>query len=405
MPTISIEFDDMLQLIGCNRENDTISYRTSQGEKKELQIEELLHKLAMLGSDVGDINEGILEAEFFPNRPDMYSVEGVARSLRAFLEIQPGLRKYEVKESDIVMNVEESILNVRPFIGAALIKGVTMTDPLIQSIMGIQEKLHITLGRNRVKVAIGVHDYEYIEPPFTYKAIHPSDITFIPLDMDQEMDLKEILMRHDKGKDYAFTLEQFDRYPIIIDKKWDVLSFPPIINGELTAVSEETKDIFLDITGNDRNSVYYALNIMATMLAERGGTIYSVEVAYPDHSETLPNLSSQRISLEQSMVDRYLGEGIDKEKIIECLSLTGHEVNYPEGKTDNIGNNIFLVDSPPYRTDILHPIDIIEDIAIGFGYDKFPMVLPKGMTFGNPLALESLCYTIREFFIGQDFWK
>ncbi len=382
MPTISMSFHDLCELIG-----------------KTVDKDQFVEKVAMLGSDVSKFEGDELEIEFFPDRPDLYSVEGVARAMRSFLGFETGLKQYPLIKSDIVMNVEDSVSGIRPFVGAALIKGVEMTDPLIQSVMGIQEKLHLTLGRKRVKVAIGVHDYDQVVPPFTYKAIDPEGITFVPLFMDEEMDLAEILRKHEKGMDYAFTLEGFDRYPIIIDSNWDVLSFPPIINGELTAVTETTTNLFLDVTGNDRKTVYYALNILATMLAERGGQIFTVEVKYPDHTEILPDLNTRDMKLDVSMTNRFLGTDFSGDDISLALSKMGFDSFPSEGS----GENGLIVNIPAYRTDILHPVDLIEDVAVGYGYDNFSPLLPRSMTFGETRPLEGICEDIKYFFVGNGY--
>ena len=382
MPTIAMSFNDLLDLIGS-----------------EVDRDHFIERVAMLGSDVSKCEGDELEIEFFPDRPDLYSVEGVARSMRAFLGFETGLKQYPMKKSDIVMNVEGSVSEIRPFVGAALIKGVTMTDPLIQSIMGIQEKLHLTLGRKRVKVAIGVHDFDQVVPPFTYKAIDPEGITFVPLFMDEEMDLAEILRKHEKGMEYAFTLDGLDRYPIIIDQNWDVLSFPPIINGELTAVTESTQNIFLDVTGHDKKTVHYALNIIATMLAERGGQIYTVEVRYPDHKEVLPDLAPVRMKLGCDYANRFLGTGFSSEEISLYLSRMGFGSNVI--REENGGE--LEVGIPAYRTDILHPIDLVEDVAIGFGFENFSPLLPETMTFGKARELEEFAENIRTFFIGHGY--
>ena len=382
MPTIAMSFNDLLDLIGDPVDRD-----------------HFIERVAMLGSDVSRWEGDELEIEFFPDRPDLYSVEGVARSMRAFLKFETGLKQYPLEKSDIVMNVEGSVSEVRPYVGAALIKGVTMTDPLIQSIMGIQEKLHLTLGRKRVKVAIGVHDFDQVVPPFTYKAIDPEGITFVPLFMDEEMDLAEILRKHEKGIEYAFTLDGFDRYPIIIDQNWDVLSFPPIINGELTAVTADTKNIFLDVTGYDKKTVYYAINIIATMLAERGGQIHTVEVRYPDHTEVLPDLTPKKMILSRDFTNRFLGTGFSSEDIALFLSKMGYDLQIIGEDRDGE----LEVSIPAYRTDILHPVDLVEDVAIGYGYENFSPLLPEAMTFGKIRELEEFAEHIRNFFIGQGY--
>jgi len=129
-----------------------------------------------------------------------------------------------------------------------------------------------------MKVAIGVHDLSAIEPPITYKAVAPKDISFVPLDMDVSLDLGMILRKHPKGKDYAWCLEGKDRYPVFVDARGDVLSFPPIINGQLTRLTERSRDLFIEMTGTDQKAVTQALTIICSALADRGGRIESVNV-------------------------------------------------------------------------------------------------------------------------------
>jgi phenylalanyl-tRNA synthetase beta chain len=250
MPVISIEYDDLIDLLG-----------------QKVEMEKLIEVIPMMGADIERIDYTQMDIEFFPDRPDLYSVEGVARALRGYMGLEVGLKDYPISDSDVKLIVDPTVNEVRPYIVSGLIRDVKMTDFFIQSLMDMQEKLHLTLGRKRAKMAIGVHDYRDITPPFTYKAVDPESIQFVPLGKNETMDLEEILRKHEKGREYAWTLEGFTRYPIIVDVNNEVLSFPPIINGILTMVTEDTKDIFLDLTGTDMNAVNHALNIISTALA------------------------------------------------------------------------------------------------------------------------------------------
>lgn len=261
MPTVEFDFQDLMQLVG-----------------REFKPDELRDRIAMLGIDLEKINSESVMMEVFPDRPDLLSVEGFSRALKGSLGIETGLKDYNVKESGIRLFVDPSVKKVRPFITAAVLRGVSITEPNLISLMDIQEKLHITHGRNREKASIGVHDLSRIEPPFTYKAVKSDEIRFVPLDMNNELTPREILLRHPKGISYAWVLEGFDRYPIIIDKNNNVLSFPPIINGERTRVNDDTRDLFIEITGLDQISINQALNILVTSLADREGEIQSVEI-------------------------------------------------------------------------------------------------------------------------------
>ena len=239
-------------------------------------LNELKERIPMIGVDMECIDEEKIVVEIFPNRPDMLSVEGFSRALKGFLEIEQGPVKYEVKNSDVSLTVSPSVKDVRPYIASAIVKNVNFNENFLVSLMNLQEKLHVTHGRNRKKVAIGVHDFEKIQPPFTYKTVKYDEIKFVPLDMNIEMNLKEILQKHPKGTAYADIFDGISDYPIILDKNNNVVSFPPIINGELTRVTKSTKNLFIEITGTGELAVRQALNIVVSAIADRGGEIYSV---------------------------------------------------------------------------------------------------------------------------------
>jgi phenylalanyl-tRNA synthetase beta chain len=350
----------------------------------------------MIGGDFDKIEGDELSIEFFPNRPDLTSVEGVARASRAFFGFETGIKKYDVLKSDISLNVDSSVKKVRPFVTTALIKNVTMTDELIASLMDLQEKLHFGLGRNRKKVAIGVHNFEPVTPPFTYKAVDPDSVQFIPLAKDDSMTLREILKKHEKGVDYAHVLEGFDKYPLIVDANNNVLSFPPIINGSLTEVTPYTKEIFIDVTGTDRKSINYALNIVSTALAERGCQIYSTTVNDENKIYLPPYLNPVARELSVDYVNRILGTNFKEKEIINCLGIMGYNSSMTNG--DKI-----IVEIPTWRSDILHEIDLVEDVAIGYGFDVFETDFPQALTFGKNLPHHDLLESLRSIMIGLGF--
>lgn len=246
--------------------------------KKKVGLQELREKMPMLGVDVESVDEEKVVLEVFPNRPDMLSIEGFARALNGYLGFEKGPAEYPLKESGIVLYVDPSVDGVRPAVSAGAVCGVELDDFAVKSVMDVQEKLHLTHGRNRLKVAIGVHDLDRVEPPFTYKAVKPDSASFIPLEMMEELTLSEILERHPKGRDYAWTLEGKKKYPLFTDRNGNVLSFPPIINGELTKLTEHTRNLFIELTGTDQTAVDVALNIISTSLADRGGSLQTVEI-------------------------------------------------------------------------------------------------------------------------------
>jgi len=363
MPVINFSFKDLQQLVGGDLDFGTV-----------------VDRLPMMGADVHSVEAGRDEMafEFFPDRPDLYSVEGIARALRAFLDISPGLRRYEVGRSPVVLNVDPAVDAVRPFVWSALVTDVEMNDYLIRSVMDLQEKLHLTVGRNRRKVAIGIHDFDAVTPPFLYTAVAPEAVSFLPLQGSREMNLREILEEHDKGRAFAFVLEDKEKYPLILDSQDVVLSFPPIINGMATAVTEETKNIFVDCTGTDLNALKASVNILVTSLAERGAKIKTVDIQRGGELSRGPELEPWEMKVKMGEVKRLTGISDPAAEV--CLHLG--RMGYDAAESGSELN----VKVPAYRYDILHPADIIEDIAKGYGYERFGERLPERSTLGAPIA-------------------
>jgi len=382
MPVINFSYSDLCELVGQEVPRSTIRER-----------------LPMLGADLKSMDDSSddLSFEFFPSRPDMYSVEGIARALRAFLGYEPGLRSYAVDPSDVELRVDPSVAEVRPHIWSALVEGNEMTDPLIRSMMDLQEKLHLTVGRNRRKVAIGIHDFRTVKPPFTYKAVLPDELSFVPLQGSRSMTPAEILTEHEKGIAYAFVLEGKARYPMIVDAEGVVLSFPPIINGITTAITEETKDIFVDCTGTDLNAVQAAVNILTTALAERGGRIRTVRVVSDGRTSLAPDLAPRKMSVSTPEVNSWIGTDLTPAGVAECLRRMGHGAK-------EAGDSVEVL-VPAYRADILHPVDLAEDVAIGYGFEKFGNLLPRHATFGEEVPLVAYANAARRVMTGLGFFE
>ncbi|HIQ50089.1 MAG TPA: phenylalanine--tRNA ligase subunit beta [Nanoarchaeota archaeon] len=349
--------------------------------------EELKEVLTMIKAPIDEEQGDIWKLEITPDRPDLLSPEGVARAVKGFLGIESEIPQYAIVDTDIVVEVEK--VEARPYIACACVLGVKLNDYIIKSLMQLQEKLHETLGRKRKKVAIGLHDLDKVTPPFRYIQAHPKEIIFVPLGKSEKMSLDEILKFHEKGREYAYCLEGFEKYPVIIDKYGEVLSFPPIINGELTKVTENTKNLFIDVTGTDKNTVEKVLNIIVCSIAEIGGKIGKVKVG----DKIYPDLTPESFELKVENTDRLLGLGLKEHEIAEILKRMRYSVIELKG-------GIIKVLVPPYRIDILHEVDLIEDVAIGYGINNISPIIPKLPTVGKKHEKEKISEKIREIMIG-----
>ncbi|MDI9624576.1 MAG: phenylalanine--tRNA ligase subunit beta [Methanothermobacter sp.] len=378
MPVITLEYEDLKEL-GIDITKD-----------------KLIDILPMMGSDIEEFDEKSVKVEFFPNRPDQLSVEGVARSLKGFLGLEKGLPSYKVKKSQMKVYVDKSVTSIRPYIGMGIVKNVNFNDKKLKQVMEFQEDLHWVIGRDRKKVAIGIHNLDVVEAPFTYKAVKPDEVKFTPLDCDHEMTPAQILREHPKGVEYAHLLEKFDRYPLIIDKDGKVLSMPPIINGELTKLTDDTSNILIDVTGTDERAVMQTLNIICTSFAESNGKIESLKISRPEKELETPNLTAKTKKLKVSNVTRIIGIKLDSKTIIDLLGKARMDA-------ETISEDEIKVKIPPYRVDILHEVDIIENIAIQYCFNNIKPEIPAIPTIGEEDPWYAIDKFIREIMIGLGF--
>ncbi|MGA1793350.1 MAG: phenylalanine--tRNA ligase subunit beta [Thermoplasmatota archaeon] len=391
MPVISMDISDLERLVG-----------------KDFSLDEFVDRIPMIGASVEKLEGGEISVEFFPDRPDLFSVEGVARAYRKFMGLSDSDLSTSMKvegDSGMELVVDPGVLNVRPVIGAAYLTGVSIDERTLISIMNLQEKLHITVGRKRRKVAIGIHDAGPIRSPYRYWAAGPEEVEFVPLQKEGKWNLKRILNEHEKGMDYAWVLEGLDRYPMITDAEDQVLSFPPIINGELTRVSEETKDIFVDCTGWDINAVSLAVNIVCSQLMDRGGKLHSVKVIYPDRKEfsdmglvtrDWPLFEWKETSIDLKWARSWLGKVMDADEVSSSLEKMGYQGIRIEGEK-------LTCKVPPWRSDILHQADLAEDLAIGHGFERFTGSEPRANMTGNERKLSTISRELRRSLIGLGF--
>lgn len=378
MTVVEFEHDEFLELVGAR-----------------LTVEEVEAKVSMMGTAPEGVDGTLHRFDANPDRPDWLSVEGIARAFRGILGVETGLPKYDVRPSDIAFEIDGSVRDVRPHAVGAIVRDVEFTEPLLKSVITLQENLHLTHGRRRSKVAIGIHDVDKVRPPFVYRAVRPNEVRFVPLGMAESMDLAAILARHEKGVEYGHIVRDKDRYPIILDADGEVLSFPPIINGVVTQLSPETRNLFLDVTGTEAEAVETALNIVCAALADRGATLESVELRSPDGSRRTPDFAPMTRDLDVSYANGWLGLALSAAEMAECLRRMRHDAE-PRG-------GVLAVRTPRYRADILHPVDLVEDVAIGHGFDRFPTSLPRRQTIGGTTPLGEFSDGMRTLLVGHGY--
>ena len=372
MPKISLNKERVLELVG-----------------KKVSDKELNEKIPYIGTDLESVGDEI-EVEIFPNRPDLLSLEGFSRALSSFLGINKGLKKYTAQKSNYVVEVNSNLKEIRPYTVCAVVKNLKLNELILDDIIEMQEKLHITHGRNRKKCAIGIYPLNKISFPVKYLAQEPDKIRFIPLGFKEPVTGREIIEKHEKGKAYKHLMK--DKYPVFIDSKGEYLSMPPIINSQVTGnVTTNTKDVFIECSGTSFETISQALNIVVTSLIDIGGEAFEVKVKYKEKTKITPEFKNKTININYENVKKLLGINISNKEIIESLHRMGFGVEK---------NKIII---PVYRTDILHEVDIIEDIAIGYGYYNIKGDTEKVFTTGKQEFLELFKSKIRESLIGVGF--
>lgn len=371
MPTVSLQTNEIKNLLS-----------------KKISLEELRESITMLGTSLDKLDDNEIIVEVPANRPDLLDESGLSRALNSFLGFKTGLKQYNVKKSNYKVIIEKSVNEVRPFTACAVVKNLKLNDERIKQIIQLQEKLHITFGRNRKKIAIGIYPLEHIKFPIRFLAKKPEEIKFIPLDENKEMNGKEILEKNQTGKEYAHLLKDAKTYPIFIDANDNILSMPPIINSELTGrITEKTKDAFIECSGFDFNILKKCLNIIVTSLADLNAEIYGNELNYQGKKEITPDLEPEEMKLNINYANKILGLDLNESEIKKLLEKMGY--NY---------NKKVLI--PAYRTDILHEIDLVEDIGIAYGYNNFKEEIPNVATIGEEDKFYSFKEKISNLLIG-----
>ncbi|MBI4015473.1 MAG: phenylalanine--tRNA ligase subunit beta [Candidatus Aenigmarchaeota archaeon] len=349
---------------------------------------ELEAVLQMVKASV-DEKVGKWKLEITGDRPDLLSTEGVARAVLGFIGKETGLAEYKVEKSKYELKVGK--VSARPYILGAVIEGVKLTDQLIKSIVQMQEKLHEGVGRKRMKVALGINDLDKIKFPVNYTE-KTEEFKFTPLGLTKDITLKDILEKTAQGKAYGKLLEGFKKYPILMDSAGKVISMPPIVMSERVKIGAGTKNIFVDVTGTDLKAVSLVLNLVVSAIAERGGKIKSVTVG----GKQYPNFSTETIKVSVGDIDKTLGLGLKEKEVVSILERMRYGAKALKG-------GVIEVSIPAYRGDILHWIDIAEDVAIGYGYNNIQPFIPRIGTVGKILEKTKMNRKAREVMAGLGF--
>ncbi len=391
MPTIEVNYPELERLLGLKLNGDMV------------KLDEVL---AFIKGEVKLYNQtdGIVSIEMKDtNRPDLWSVEGLSRALSSYLNQEKGLKQYSAEKPIVEVKVNPGLWNIRPYICCSVVKGIHMSDSTIRGIMHLQDKLDQTYGRNRQKTSIGIYNFDLIKPPIVYTAVKPKDVSFVPLGFSEKMNLDEILKKHPKGMDYAHIVRNNPLYPMLFDSEGKVLSFPPIINSnDLGKITEESRNLLVEVTGTMHKTVLDTLNLVTLALIDHGGKAYSATVYYPNMPEYMnkeviaPNFENRLMQLSVEYANRLLGLKLSAERIAELLLVAGLGI-------EKTGKDSISVLVPCYRVDVMHEVDLIEDIAIAYGYNNIEPLWRELPTTGYAKSEQHEVNSARELMVGLGY--
>jgi phenylalanyl-tRNA synthetase beta chain len=385
MPTFEASFKDFEKLVGTKLPRNT---------------EKLWKKLLLVKSEVEELDLKNDIIKFEPadsNRPDMWHVEGLARALKGAMGIETGIPKYEINTSKDEILVEKSVKKIRPFIACAVIKGIKFTDFLIKQLMQLQLKVDGSYGRKRAKSSIGIYNYEMIKFPVKYKAVGREDVKFVPLGFNEQLTPEEILQLHPKGIEYGKILNKYKKVPLLIDADNKILSLPPIINSnDVGKITQKTKSVLIEVTGTNKETVIGSLNIVVSALADRGGKVYSLKVKEGKKYITTPNIIPKTITINKKSIEKRIGMKWNDNELKELLLRARFDIY-------KITKKEITVKIPFYRLDIMHEFDVIEDLAVMYGFENIPSQSINISTQGKVLQTSNYINKIRDLMVGMGY--
>ena len=375
MPVIELSFSRLQKLIG-------------KVSKKQIS-----DSLPFLGLDLESEDKDLVRIEYSPNRPDYSTDYGVALGLQGLLGIKTGSVKLTIKKSkNYSISVKPTVSKIRPFVTGIIAKNGKIDDKTIKQLMTMQEDLHFGIGRKRKKSSIGIHDLDKISFPLIYTTTTKNH-KFIPLNSEKELSISEIIADTETGKDYGHLLGQSSQVPIILDTNQKTVSFPPIINAAVTTVTTKTKNLFVEVTGINKDDAEDMLSVVATILQSAGFSLEHIQISGAKNSS--PKLKEKTMIVNPSLINQTLGLNLNTSKII--ASLKKSRLN-----AISKGKNIVCT-IPAYRFDIFGPMDLVEEVALGYGIQNFEPTMSPSQTIGhtNPISLQ--LKSLNQIIIGLGF--
>ena len=376
MPVVTFNKDYLYKALG---------FRIEDNRLKDL--------VAKLGFEIEGIGKGELDLEITPNRPDLLDVVGFARALKNFMHKSKKLT-YSVnsEQPELVIRVGDRVKGIRPYISGLVAKDIAFSDESLKGLINFSEKFCASYGRNRRKIAMGMHNLDAVRPPLEYNAYE--DEAYDPLGSSKGMRYSEVIGSDPRGKEYGHTIEN-DKglYPVLKDQE-GAMSLIPILNSERTKVGRGTRNIFVDITGMSLYAVEKTADIFAATLMDMGADVGKIAVKYRK-TELYPKLERRYIKMPLGLAESEIGVRIGYRNMISLANKMGYEAAL-------VGKDIrFKV--PEYRLDVINEQDVVEDIAIAYGYDYIQRVKLQATQQGELERVTTTNEDLSEIMVGLGF--
>jgi phenylalanyl-tRNA synthetase beta chain len=361
-------------------------------------IREIIDALPFIALDIESVDDEKIRVEYNPNRPDYSSDYGIVRALKGYFELETGIPEFKLwRKSKYKIKIDPTVSNCRPFIVGLVAKNGKLNELTIGQLIAMQEDLHNGIGRRRLKASVGIHNFDAIRFPVKYTSM-PGDFTFRPLGFSSEITIRQILATLDTGKQYGYILMDSDNYPLLLDAHDNVLSFPPITNSELTKIDKSTSNLFVEVTATDQKIAEDILANLAITLFEIGFEIHAIWIERAKRIEKLtPDMTPSHILVETGEINKILGTTFGSREILKFLDKTrlGAKLARKEKESRAV-----ICTIPRYRVDIFDASDISEEVAIGYGIDKFAPSIPSSTNSGNKNGPSIKFNMIREVMVG-----
>jgi phenylalanyl-tRNA synthetase beta chain len=373
MPVVTLHFDRLAKILG-----------------RKVSREKILSTLPFLGLDIEEETPDHVTIEYSPNRPDFSTDYGIAAGLQGLLGIKLGMPKNRIKKGKDLIKVDSSVGKIRPYVVAIEARKGTLDDETIRQIIAMQEDLHNGIGRRRKKTSIGIHDLDKVRFPLIYNTVS-REHRFVPLGLQGEITITEILERTETGTTYKHLLEGHPRVPVIVDSTGSTISFPPIINSKLTEVTAKSRNLLVEVTATDKSAAEDTLAVVAYTLQNAGFELRSVRISGANPKP----LATRKILLDPTLVSRTLGLDLTFPVMVRSLKKSRFDAKTRGRK--------ILCTIPRYRTDIFSPIDLVEEIALGYGIQNLEPTIPRSALAGQKNKGTVLLEAARSTMIGLGY--